>query len=235
MATRAEKVGASIIANEARWKAIQKAVGAAPADGWPGKGTVAALETKLGIEVTVPAAKPPDVSKKGAASGTSARKQWPKPDYNSMVAFYGKPGNESKLVRVTFPYRMRLYKRGAALNVRGHRVDTTCADSLVAILGDLLKKFEKDGLEEHGLDVFGGIYNYRKVRNGSSTSKHSWGVAIDLNPNENRNRQKWAANKVGASGYANMPVAAVEIFEKHGWKSGGRAWGRDAMHFQATQ
>jgi hypothetical protein len=32
-----------------------------------------------------------------------------------------------------------------------------------------------------------------------------------------------------------MPVEAVEVFERAGWKSGARAWGKDAMHFQATQ
>jgi len=25
------------------------------------------------------------------------------------------------------------------------------------------------------------------------------------------------------------------VFERAGWKSGARAWGKDAMHFQATQ
>lgn len=235
MSSRAEKIGASIIANEARWKAIQKEVGANPADGWPGKGTLAALEKKLKLEVKVVGPKPRDVPKKGAGSSKRARGKWPEPDYRSMVDFYGLPGKESNLVRVTFPYRMRLYKRGAPYTVRGHRVHKKCAGSLVAILEDLLKKFGKDGLKEHGLDVFDGIYNDRSVRGGRAKSKHAWGVAIDLNQAENRNRQKWAASKVGVSGWANMPVEAVEIFEKHGWKSGGRAWGRDAMHFQATK
>jgi hypothetical protein len=235
MSDRAAKIGANVVANEARWKAIQEAVGAAPYDGWPGNGTVSAIEKKLGIEATTPAKKPKDVPKAGAGSDQAARQNWPKPDYQSMKAFYGAPGTESNLVRVTFPYKMRLYERGAATNVSGHRVHKKCADSLVAILNDLLKEFGEDGIKEHGLDVFGGIYNFRKSRGGSSYSKHAWGAAIDLNPNENRNKQKWSASKMGSPGYANMPVAAVEIFEKHGWKSGGRAWGRDAMHFQATQ
>ena len=234
MATRAEKIGAGIIANEARWKAIQKAVGA-PADGWPGKGTVAALEAKLGIIAETPKTKPKDVPKRGSASVATARNNWPSPDSASMNAFYGRPGQESNLVRVKFPYKMRLYNRGAALNVKSHRVHKKCADSLVAILEDLLAEFGLDGLEEHGLDVFGGIYNDRSVRGGRAKSKHAYGCAIDLNPSENKNQQKWAPGKVGTPGWANMPVAAVEIFEKHGWKSGGRAWGRDAMHFQATK
>lgn len=235
MASRAERIGRSVIANEARWKAVQKAVGAEPVDGWPGKGTLSALEKALKLELKVTGPKPKDKPKAGPASVAAARNNWPSPDYQSMRAFYGKPGDESNLVRVTFPYRMRLYTRGAPLNVKGHRVHKKCADSLVAILTDLLAHYGKDGIVEHGLDVFGGIYNNRSVRGGRTKSKHAWGVAIDLNPAENGNRQPWAANKVGAPGYANMPVKAVEIFEKHGWKRGGRAWKRDAMHFQATK
>lgn len=235
MSSRAEKIGASVVANEARWKAIQEAIGATPVDGWPGKGTLSALEKALKLEASVSGPKPKDEPKAGAGSSAAARNNWPNPDYQSMKAFYGLPGDESNLVSVTFPYPMRLYTREAVYNVKGHRVHKKCADSLVAILNDMLALYGAEGLREHGLDVFGGIYNNRNTRGGNSKSKHAWGAAIDLNPHENKNRQPWAADKVGTSGYANMPVEAVEIFEKHGWKSGGRAWGRDAMHFQATQ
>lgn len=192
---RAQKIGASVIANEARWKAIQKAVGTSPADGWPGRGTVAALEAKLGITVETPTTKPKDVPKRGSASVATARNNWPSPDSSSMNSFYGRPAQESNLVRVPFPYKMRLYKRGAALNVKSHRAHKRCGDSLAAILGDLLGEYGLDGLEEYGLDVFGGIYNDRSVRGGRSKSKHAWGCAIDLNPLENQNRQKWLPPK----------------------------------------
>jgi hypothetical protein len=31
-----------------------------------------------------------------------------------------------------------------------------------------------------------------------------------------------------------MPLAVMEHFAREGWLSAGSAWGRDAMHFQAT-
>lgn len=228
MRNRTQKIGESIVANEARWKAVQSALGTVT-DGWPGTATLSELEDELEISPQVtPLAKGADLVDRPDG-------EFPTTGYDAMVDFYGLPGTESNLVRVEFPYKMRLYSRAAPLTVTGHRAHRKCAESLRTILEDLLAHYGEDGLKEHGLDVFGGIYNDRNTRGGNTKSKHAWGVAIDLNPAENRNRQRWASDKVGQSGWANMPIKAVELFEKHGWKSGGRAWGRDAMHFQATR
>lgn len=74
------------------------------------------------------------------------------------------------------------------------------------------------------LDLYGGAYNFRKKRGGSSLSTHSWGIAIDIDPSN---------NGLGNSRYT-MPMWVVEIFERHGFFWGGRWKGRnvDAMHFQ---
>lgn len=227
--SRALKIGQGIERDSARWKRLQKKLDLAPVDGWPGNQFLGELEQRFGLVELTPARKPADVP-------TSSSSPFPKPDSRSMKAFYGSPGDASQLKRLAFPYPMRLYNRDAkAGTIKGHRVHKKCLRSLYLILDDLLKSKGLAWITKQGLDVFGGIYNDRNVRNGNSKSKHAFGAAIDLNPDENLNQQKWQVNKVGKPGWANMPLAAIEIFERHGWKSGARVWGRDAMHFQATR
>jgi hypothetical protein len=79
-------------------------------------------------------------------------------------------------------------------------------------------------LQVLGLDLYGGCFNFRLKRGGSSLSTHSWGIAIDIDP---------AHNGLGNSKYT-IPSWVVKIFEKRGFFWGGRWSGRnvDAMHFQ---
>lgn len=207
-----------------------------PIDGKLGPRTKAAIEQRLimkGIKVLTPKRKEkPRNTTKGKRT---AFKDTPGGSYQEMVAYYGKPGDESNLVRLPFPYKMRLYTRKAPLNVRSHRVHKKAKEPLEAILEAILKHYGTTEIARLGLDVFGGIYNNRSVRGGRSKSKHAWGVAIDINPGENMNRMPWKASKIGEFGWANMPVETIEIFERHGWTSGAKAWGRDAMHFARTK
>ena len=220
--------GPGILRHRSRWKGIQRQL-TVPADGLPGNQTVSAIERKLGIFKATPAKKPADMPH------GKKRGPFPNPEFQSMVSYYGPAGDEDALVRLVFPYPMRLYTRDAPADYRASRCHHRVRDSLLEVLHNLHDHFGDEGIRHHGLDVFGGIFNNRSVRGGRSKSKHAWGVAIDLNPAENANRQRWSPQNVGKPGWGNMPVDAVVIFEKAGWKHGGRAWGRDAMHFQATQ
>lgn len=206
---------------QSRIQRIQQVLGVKD-DGVIGPQTIAAAEAKLGIK---------DARAAIAAAGGGP---FPLDNDAALRAFYGEPGNESSLVRVQFPYPMELYERGGK-KLTSHRCHKKVADSLRAVLQDILDTYGEEWIAYHGLNVFGGIYNFRQMRGGRSLSRHSWGIAIDLNPNENSMHTPWRAENVGRPGWASMPAEAIEIFEKHGWKSGARAWGKDAMHFQATQ
>ena len=157
----------------------------------------------------------------------SSNIQPPNADFYSVKRVFGAPGNESNLVTFTFPYLMVLAwdKRTMVKRSRCHKL---IKEPLVAALQELLDTYGTAWIKQHGLHLFGGIYNFRKTRGGKSTSKHSWGIAIDLNPDSNGNRVPWPSK-------ATMPIEAIKIFEKHGFKSAARAWGRDAMHFQYTK
>jgi hypothetical protein len=210
----AQAVGQDQIENASAIKRIQKHLGL-KADGWPGDATWTAIHDALGIETPRVMTPPNDIP------------IFPNEDFASMVAYYGSPGDEGNLVRFKMPYPMRLYTRSAPANLTSHRCHRKVKDSLEAVLKDLLDSFGLPWITENGLDVYGGCYNFRKKRGGNSYSKHAWGVAIDLNPAENGLHDHWPTK-------ANMPEEAIEVFERHGWKSLGRLIGRDAMHFEAT-
>ena len=203
-------VGADQLENISAIKRIQSKLGLNP-DGWPGDLTWTKIGRALGVEPLQ------DLKPSG----------FPNEDYASMLDYYGRPGDESQLVRFRMPYSMRLYTRNAPATLSSHRCHRKVRDSLEGVLDHLLITYGLDWITENGLDVFGGVYNHRKKRSGRSLSKHSWGVAIDLNPAENALNTPWPSK-------ATMPIEAVEAFEQFGWKSLGRLIGRDAMHFEAT-
>jgi len=154
---------------------------------------------------------------------------------SALTAFYGKPSKGfPNLTTIELPYQMVLsWNRNQPVSkISCHK---KVSDSLLRILAAIESEFKRDGILEHGLHLYGGCYNHRRMRGGSSWSRHAWGIAIDINPDQNGLRTPWAEDKVGQPGYATMPVKAIECFEKHGWKSYARSWGKDAMHFQATQ
>jgi hypothetical protein len=115
-------------------------------------------------------------------------------------------------------------------------VNYACADSLLHCLERIGKEFTQKERAHYQLDRYGGCFNFRPIRGSvgkttaSKLSMHAYGAAIDLAP---------AMNPLGAfwnEGKGMMPLEAIEIFEKAGWKWGGRFQSRpDCMHFQFTQ
>lgn len=81
-------------------------------------------------------------------------------------------------------------------------------------------------LHAQGLTLFGGAYNYRKKRGGSSLSVHSYGGAWDIDPTH---------NAMGTKG--RIPLWYVNIWTRPDangdhWIWGGKFKNPDPMHFQ---
>jgi peptidoglycan hydrolase-like protein with peptidoglycan-binding domain len=150
---------------------------------------------------------------------------WPKQDYKSMVEFYGPVGeNQTKL---TLPYPMKLaWDKNTTLNkITCHK---KCTEAFYNIFENTLKTYGDKDIAKLRLDLFGGCLNVRRVRGGSSWSIHSWGAAIDLDPD--RNQLKWGKDKAafGKKEYEEF----WKIVESEGAVSLGRARNFDYMHFQ---
>jgi len=92
----------------------------------------------------------------------------------------------------------------------------------------LLVLYGYDKLKELGIDLFGGCFNYRKMRGGSSYSVHAWGLAIDLDPARNTLNETSKTARFARPEYK----ALIDIFYKHGFVSLGREANYDWMHFQ---
>ncbi len=190
--------------NQKEIQEIQKKIGTTP-DGFWGPKSIAACKKYL--KSLMPKDNP-----------------WPSSSRSAVEKFFGKPGDESNLVTFDFPYPT-YYGGKRVLKGRCHH---KVKDSLLRILTEIGKLYGSDrGIIEEAED-YGGIYNFRSKRGGSSLSLHSWGIAIDLDADDNTFRDSWPMR-------ADMPLEIMECFAREGWTSAGAFWGYDAMHQQATR
>lgn len=140
-------------------------------------------------------------------------------------AKYGEPG--TNIVSMVLPYPMRI-----AWDLKSTVTTMQCHKLMVvkftAVFNDLLAHYGLQELQRLGIDIFGGCYNFRKMRGGKSWSKHSWGIAIDLDPVRNGLKTTWKKAQFSKPEYAPM----IEIFYKHGFFSLGKEKNYDAMHFE---
>lgn len=105
-----------------------------------------------------------------------------------------------------------------------HRCHKLIIANLEAALMEIYNTLGEDQFKKEGWHIFGGCFNYRRKTSGGSLSTHSWGIAIDINPDKNG----W---KYYGTSFSDT---AIDIMEKYGFLSAGRAWGHDYMHFQAA-
>ena len=80
----------------------------------------------------------------------------------------------------------------------------------------------------------GGTFNWRPIAGSDQLSAHSFGIAIDIDPDYS---DYWRWNGTGNHDqiipYRNrIPHRIVEIFERHGFIWGGKWYHYDTMHFE---
>lgn len=169
---------------------------------------------------------------------------FPSPNQPSLTRFYGRPwkmDSKEKLVvdraweaanitRVRVPFA--LYMGDARIiNIAIHR---RLVDSVKEILNDFATEFTEKERAFFGLDQYGGGFNFREKRgsvggNIENLSLHAYGAALDFSPLLN------PLGKAYNTAEKMMPIKAIEIFKKRGWKWGGEFKRRpDCQHFEAT-
>lgn len=152
---------------------------------------------------------------------------WPR--QAAMDAFYGPKG--SGQVSMTLPYAMRI-----AWDLDSWISRFSChrkvKESLERIFVRTLDHYGIDEIHRLKLDLFGGCLNVRKMR-GSATawSIHSWGCAVDIDPEHNQLKFKRAQ--------ATLDNPPFDPFWRFVYDDGGIGLGRerdyDWMHFQLAR
>lgn len=145
---------------------------------------------------------------------------------------YGTPNETGSgyLVKIQLPYPMKLaWDTDTVVNsMMCHKL---VANNFLAVFNEIHRTYGYDKIKELGIDLFGGCFNYRKMRGGNSWSTHSWGIAIDLDPARNLLKETSKTARFARPEYKAM----IDIFYKHGFESLGREKNYDWMHFQIKQ
>jgi hypothetical protein len=203
-------------------------------DRWAGPSTIDAYNRSRGIVPTEPPAISPVVPTQfSELQKPSEFYLLPKDNQDALNSFYGTAmANGQDMTWFSFPFGgMRLYSRDGELLTSkvgderpDHRAHRMIAGRLEAALLEIYTTFGQKRFETEGWHLYGGVYNYRKKVGGSTLSTHAWGISIDLNPGDN-GWKKFICT---------FSPSGIDIMEKWGFLSAFRAWGHDAMHFQAA-
>ena len=121
------------------------------------------------------------------------------------------------------------------VKVSGIRMHRLLRDSFVAVLDEVWEhaRHEIGGsatndqirawLHQQRLDQHGGGFNFRKITGGSKLSLHSYGIAIDWDPEHNPRKRPLTRK---------LPDWWYDIWKTHGWSDGRHFSTPDPMHVQ---
>jgi len=149
-----------------------------------------------------------------------------------IISKYGKPNitGEGYLMTIQLPYPMRLAWDTDTL-VHSMRCHKLVGAKFLAVFNEIHRVYGYEKIKELGIDLFGGCFNFRKMRGGNDWSTHSWGIAIDLDPSRNQLKETSKTARFARPEYKAM----IDIFYKHGFESLGREKNYDWMHFQIKE
>ena len=153
---------------------------------------------------------------------------WPLQNTADLIKYFGPVGSNQVKIKLPHPVRIAWDKSSTTSSITCHE---KVADSISRILDKVLDHYGPDKYKSLGMDLFGGCLNVRQIRGGTRYSTHSWGIAIDWDPE--RNQLKW--NKTKANFAKPEYNKWWDIWEDEGWLSLGRAKDFDWMHVQACR
>ncbi|WP_202615985.1 M15 family metallopeptidase domain-containing protein [Edaphocola flava] len=162
----------------------------------------------------------------------AAENVWPLQTQTALNRFYGAALAEHNpnLITYAIPYPFKL-AWDTTQTVDKITTHYKVKDSILRVLNQVLDHYGLEDIDRLHLNHYGGCFQYRKTRNGTTLSTHSWGIALDFDPE--RNQLKWGRDKAAFAGAEYE--AWWQFWEKEGWVSLGRTRNYDWMHVQAAR
>jgi hypothetical protein len=144
-----------------------------------------------------------------------------------LVDFYGPMGENQVRIQLPYPHRLSWDRATVVNSFMCHRM---VHDSLLRVLTKVREHYGRQEIKRLRLDLWGGCLNIRAMRGGTRYSMHSWGIAVDYDPD--RNRLQWGMDKAA---FARPEYNDWwQFWEEEGWVSLGKARNFDWMHLQAA-
>lgn len=207
-------------------KAFQAANGL-PQTGEADEKTVAALRlTSSAIPPSVRADLPDRDAEPAKESFQPSKIIWPR--QSECMSFYGPVGQNQTAIEIPFDMFLAWSKSTRITKMTVHQ---RVAASALKVLQQVAQIYSADERHALGIDLFGGSLNVRKMRGGSNYSMHSWGIAIDFDPERNGLNVHKPNARLSHPDAIDFWIA----WESQGWLSLGRARDFDWMHVQAAR
>jgi hypothetical protein len=150
------------------------------------------------------------------------------PRQREVPTYFGESGSGLGLLQLPYPMVLAWDTKQSVNRVTLH---TKVHASASRAFKRILDHYGYDQIKALGLDKFGGSYVKRAMRGGTNLSMHSWGIAMDFDPE--RNQLRWGRDKARMA----RPEygAFLDAWQQEGWISLGRERNFDWMHVQAAR
>lgn len=153
-------------------------------------------------------------------------RSWPR--QSECMRYYGKVGTNQDQCELPFPMVIAWSPKQKIHKFSCHKLVKA---PLERIFQRTLDYYGYEKIKELRLHYWGGCLNVRKMRGGSSWSMHSWGIAVDLDPDNNQ--LKWGSNR------ATFARPAYNKFWEFVYDEGAISLGKernyDWMHWQFSR
>jgi hypothetical protein len=150
------------------------------------------------------------------------------PRQRDVPGFFGEAGTGLGLLELPYPMVLAWDTKTTVNRVTLHTKAHASADRAFK---RILAHYGHDRIKALGLDKFGGSFVKRAMRGGTRMSMHSWGIAMDFDPE--RNQLRWGRDRARMARSEYAPF--LDAWRDEGWISLGRERNFDWMHVQAAR